>query len=230
MNLAKVAPAESGPRKLPSPGWHPMQVIMAEATESAKGNSMIKVQVLLTAEEDDGYVVYDNFLTDGSAKGAGFSVPKLQGLGIDTNEEIPDEELADRLLQLEGFVKVKHEPIKDEDPRTGKYTIPRYDEDEKGRRVIAKRAVATGYSLQAPDNAQQVVSAPASAPPAPSQWQQPARPPPPSAPFQAPPVGSPSATPPWMQPNAGAPTPPPAPPVKTEAGATGGRGGGRKTK
>lgn len=247
MNLKDVAPAESGPRKLPAVGvFHPAKIIFAEATTSAAGNSMVKIQAQLTDEEADGYILYDNFLTDGNSKGAGFTVPKLQGLGIDTDEEISDEELAERLLNLEFFVQVKHEPIKDEDPRTGKYTIPRYEPDPvTGKNTLVKRAVAKGYSLSPNGGQAQAVSAPAGAPPAPQFWQQPAQnqsggsasqaPVGPGtvqmqaqqASFPPPPPQPEAAVPPWMQNGANAPTrpPPPAPP-KAEAGA----GRGKKTK
>lgn len=246
MNLRDVEPADLSPRKLPPIGLRPMKIILAEAAESSKGNSMIKVQVQLTSEEDDGYIIYDNFLT-ANVKGASFAVAKLRGLGINTDEEISDEELAERLLNLEGYVDVKHEPIKDEDPRTGRYTIPRYEPDPvTGKNTLVKRAVAKGYSLSPSGGQAQAASTPAGAPPGPAYWQQsaqnqqggfapptqaPAGPGPaqmqaqqasfPSPPAQAAPQ---AAVPPWMQNGANAPTrpPPPAPP-KAEAGAARGK-------
>ena len=211
MNLRDVEPVESGPRKLPAIGkLHPAKIILAEAATSSAGNAMVKIQAQLTEEEAEGYILYDNFLTDGSSKGAGFTIPKLQGLGIDTNEEISDEELAERLLNLEFFVEVKHEPIKDQDARTGKYSIPRYEQDPvTGKNVLAKRAVAKRYSLSANGNQPQTASASQPAqPPAPA-WPQP--PAPPAAPSVQ--SGPPNATPPWMQPQAGAPSAPPPPPA-----------------
>lgn len=241
MNLRDVEPADLSPRKLPPIGLRPMKIILAEAAESSKGNPMIKVQVQLTSEDDDGYIIYDNFLTT-NVKGAGFTIPKLQGLGINTDEEISDEELAERLLNLEGYVNVKHEPIKDEDPRTGKWTIPRYEPDPvTGKNTLVKRAVAKGYSLSPNGDAAQTSSAPQGAPPAPTNWPQAPQggyapptqhgPPPgqmqvqadafPRPPVQAPPQPG-AAVPPWMQQGAG--SPPPPQPVKSDTAATGGRG------
>ena len=239
MNLKDVAPAESGPRKLPAIGvFHPAKIIFAEAATSAAGNSMVKIQAQLTDEEADGYILYDNFLTDGNSKGAGFTVPKLQGLGIDTNEDISDDELAERLLNLEFFVQVKHEPIKDQDPRTGKYTIPRYEPDPvTGKNTSVKRAVAKTYSLSPTGGAAQTASAPQGAPPAPGNWPQPPQggfaPPVQHAPssgqmqaqadaFPRPPVQAPpqAAVPPWMQQGAGSAPPPPQQPVKAGRGKT----------
>lgn len=242
MNLKDVAPAESGPRKLPAVGvFHPAKIIFAEAATSSAGNAMVKIQAQLTEEEAEGYILYDNFLTDGSAKGAGFTIPKLQGLGINTDEEISDDELAERLLNLEFFVEVKHEPIKDQDPRTGKYTLPRYEPDAvTGRNAVVRRAVAKRYSLSSSGGQAQTTSAPQGAPPAPGYWQQPSQPAQrgptsgqmqtqadafPRPPVQAPPPQPGAAVPPWMQQGAGAPPPPQ--PVKNDAGATGGKGRGK---
>lgn len=241
MNLRDAEPADLSPRKLPALGLRPMKIILAEPAESSKGNPMIKVQVQLVSEEDDGYIIYDNFLTT-NVKGAGFSVAKLRGLGIDTDEEISDEELAERLLNLEGYVDVKHEPIKDEDPRTGKYTIPRYEPDPvTGKNTLMKRAVAKNYSLHPTGGTPQASSAPPGAPPAPANWPQAPQggfaPPAQSGPapsqmqaqadaFPPAPAAPQTAVPPWMQQGAAAPVrPPPPQPV------TGGAGGrGRKAK
>lgn len=245
MNLRDAEPVDLSPRKLPALGLRPMKIILAEAAESSKGNPMIKVQVQLTSEEDDGYIIYDNFLTT-NVKGAGFSVTKLRGLGINTDEEIEDVELAERLLNLEGYVDVKHEPIKDEDPRTGKYTIPRYEPDPvTGKNTLVKKAVAKGYSLHPTGGAPQTASAPQGAPPAPASWPQapqggfapPAQRGPtsrqmqaqadafPPAPTRAAPQ---AAMPPWTQ-QGGADAPPARPPPPQPV--TGGAGGrGKKAK
>jgi hypothetical protein len=150
MDLRTTKPTEAGSRPLPPlTPKQPAKFIIAEATESSKGNPMIKWQVQLLAEEAEGYTCYGNFLTT-DVKGAGFSKAHLTALapalGINLDQDVLDDaELAERLTGLECFVDLKYEIIKDEDPRTGKFTVPRMEVNAAGKEVPAKRAVIKAF-------------------------------------------------------------------------------------
>lgn len=151
MNLTDVAPRELVDfSKLPPAGvWLPASISGGEAgTAKGSGNPVIRLQLTLNAEGFEGFTIYENgIVTAKEAKGAGFAVKKLIGLGVDTSQEKDDQAIVDDLLGKEVFVKLRHEVVKDEDPPgSGKYTKIRVDEDGKP----VKRANPQEYSLYDP--------------------------------------------------------------------------------
>ena len=150
MNLTEVAPRDLQDfSKVPPAGvWLPASISGGEATTAKSGNPVIKLQLTLNAEGFEGYTIYENgIVTSKDAKGAGFAVKKLIGLGVDTSQEKDDQTIVDDLLGKEVFVKLRHEVMKDEDPPgSGKYTKTRLDDDGKP----VKRANPQEYSLYDP--------------------------------------------------------------------------------
>lgn len=162
MDLAEVPEKDLSASRTPPPmgKWHPGTISSAEPTSSSKGSSMIKAQVTLTGEGYEGYTIYHNFMTDGSTKGGGFTKKQLMGCGIDVSKPQPDEQVAEQLLGKEVFVQVRHEVIKDKDEATQQYTKIRYYQDESGKDVPAKKAVAVAFSLYDPTGEKKQEAAP----------------------------------------------------------------------
>lgn len=152
MNLTDVAPRDLMDfSKLPPAGvWLPASISGGEAGTAKSGNPTIKLQFTLAAEGFEGYTIYENgIVTSKGAKGAGFAVKKLVGLGVDTSQEKDDQTIVDELLGKDIFIKLRHEVMKDEDPPgSGKYTKVRRDEDGN----IVKRANPLEYSLYDPSS------------------------------------------------------------------------------
>lgn len=150
MNLTDVAPRDLQDfSKVPPAGvWLPASISGGESTTAKSGNPVIKLQFTLTAEGYEGFTIYENgIVTAKEAKGAGFAVKKLIGLGVDTSQEKDDQEIVDDLLGKDIFIKLRHEVMKDEDPPgSGKYTKVRLDDDGKP----VKRATPQEYSLYDP--------------------------------------------------------------------------------
>lgn len=244
MDLRNVAPAEGF--KLPTfLGRQPIKFIKAEAKESSKNNPMISWQIMLMNEDANGAICFGNWLTT-DVKGAGFSRKQMEVilpmLGYDINNDTPsDEEIADKLLDLEAFADFKTEPIKDQDDK-GRYSVTRKEwDDAAGKEVVVRRLVlknfyghdAGGQQAnpnpamnvgQAPNAAPQGYGAPppAATPPAPvTHYQQQ------GAPAAPPQQAQGGAVPPWLanQQQAQGGQPPPAAPVTRETQATRGRGG-----
>jgi hypothetical protein len=173
MDLAEVQEKDlSAARALPAQGkWHPGTISVAEPGTSSKGSSMIKAQVTLTGERHEGYTIYHNFMTDKANGGAPFTKKQLMGCGIDVSKPQPDEEVAQQLLGKDVFVQVRHEVIKELDETTQKYTKIKYYQDENGKDVPAKKAVAVAFSLYDPTGGEKKTSeapAPAKAETAPA--------------------------------------------------------------
>lgn len=166
MNLTEVQEKDlNAARVLPAQGkWHPGVISTAEAAIAGSGSSMIKAQVTLTGGGHEGYTIYHNFMTDPANGGAPFSKKQLMGCGVDAGKEQPDEEVAGQLLGKDVFVQVRHEVIKEKDEATQKYTKIRYYQDENGKDVPAKKAVAVGFSLYDPTGEKKVDKAPEEAP------------------------------------------------------------------
>lgn len=158
MNLTDVAPRDLQDfSKVPPAGvWLPASISGGEATTAKSGNPVIKLQFTLTAEGFEGFTIYENgIVTSREAKGAGFAVKKLIGLGVDTSQEKDDQAIVDDLLGKDVFIKLRHEVMKDEDPPgSGKYTKVRLDDDGKP----VKRATPQEYSLYDPGSQKETKS------------------------------------------------------------------------
>lgn len=160
----------------PPKGKHPAIVTLAEATFSKKGASMIHLTVTLEGQYA-GEQIEDWAITDGAAKGGGIGKAKLRGLGVDveTDAEIPDEQLAQSLLGRKVFVEVDHEAQMRKNEAGELVTATHFD-STTGQTVTLQRAIAKGYSTV---NVGAIAQAPVQqyAPPqqqyAPQQFQQP---------------------------------------------------------
>ena len=137
---------------IPPIGRHPFRIVKTETAISTSGTGapMIKIVGEVRGEEYGGAQFYDNMITDDAFKGAGFGKKKLRGLGVnvDSTVEISDQEIANNLLGLEGFVDLDHEQIMDESvKKSGNYDTPRWNM-ENGVRVPANKLVVKAYYVQ----------------------------------------------------------------------------------
>lgn len=225
---------ESGDFVIPPIGRYPFKVIASEAKTSAirnegtpdqKGGSpMITITGEIRDENYAGAQFFDNMITDESFKGAGHGKKKLRGLGVnvDSEVEIPDEQIAADLLDHEGFVDIEHEPMMGKDGN-GQYAVPQFKLVD-GKSVPKVKLVAKAYYSADLAVAQAAAGSTLPAPTAPTTQQAapqgaPAGFPPPQG-FPQP--GQPVPMP-WAQPGqqAGAPNgapPPPAGPQVRKSG------------
>lgn len=132
----------------PPIGTYKCRLTSTEATAAqASGTSMIKISgEVIEPDEHAGATFFDNILTDGAAKGAGFGKKKLRGLGIDvdTDAETPDEEIAAKILGVETYITFDHEPMMSKNQATGKYDVPRTNVVD-GRQVQVMKLVVKEY-------------------------------------------------------------------------------------
>lgn len=137
---------------VPPVGRYKFKITASEATQAqSSGAPMIKITgEIREPQQYAGAQFFDNMITDESFKGSGFGKKKLRGLGVpvDSEQEIPDGQIAQHLLGLEGWVDVDHEQIHDKNPSTGEYDVPRWNM-ENGQRVPANKLVAKGYYTNA---------------------------------------------------------------------------------
>jgi hypothetical protein len=130
----------------PAKGKHPAVISIAEATFSKKGASMIHLTLTLEGASA-GEQIEDWAITDGSAKGGGFGKAKLRGLGVDveSDAEIPDEQLAQSLLGRRVFIEVDHEQQMNKDAAGNLVPTTHFDTNTN-QTIPIMRAVAKGYS------------------------------------------------------------------------------------
>lgn len=130
----------------PPKGKHPAIVSLCEATFSKKGSSMLHLTVTLEGQYA-GEQVEDWAITDGTAKGGGIGKAKLRGLGVDveTDAEIPDEQLAQQLLGRKIWVEIDHEPQMRKN-EAGELVPSTHFDSSSGQNVTLMRAIAKGYS------------------------------------------------------------------------------------
>lgn len=175
----------------PPIGTYKSRITSAEAKPSNAGNAMIKISgEVIEPEEYAGAVFFDNILTDGEAKGAGFGKKKLRGFGYDVDTEgfeKPDEEIATEITGVELYIEFGHKQRMAKNPATEKYDIPMFD-TVNGKQVPVMQlevknylgSVNTAPATQAP-------AAPATTPAQPAQAATPATQPAPD-----------KAVPPWQ--------------------------------
>ncbi len=133
---------------VPPIGRYKFKIVATEAANAkSSGAPMIKITgELREPAQFAGAQFFDNMITDDAFGGAGFGKKKLRGLGInvDSEVEVPDAQIANQLLGLEGWVDVDHEQINDKNPSSGAYDVPRFNM-ENGQRVPANKLVPKGY-------------------------------------------------------------------------------------
>lgn len=191
----------------PPEGPHPATITAAEPCFSSKGNSQIKVDVTLDAT---GEVLTDYLGTDGTVKGAGLSKAKFRGLGvveIDSDQEIPDEVIAAKILGRKTIVELGHENAQKKDDASNTWVNATHFDPVTGNTIQLKRARVIGFRMAqvaavAPQQHQQVPQQPQYAAPVQQpQYAAPAPQPVPQQYAQAPQqFAQPIAQPPFAQP------------------------------
>lgn len=160
-------------------GQYPGKIVNATATTSkSSGSSMISIEVEIYNDAGETRKVYDNLITDGSNKGAHFAMQKFRAMGVPdsilmSDEDTPDEVIAQNILGLSVLVTVNVEPMMEENPLTGKFDKVRtFVDPATGNEQPSFRNVVKGYrlpsgpvvevqtpSIQAPVQAQAVQAA-----------------------------------------------------------------------
>lgn len=210
------------------PGRYTLKCTASEATQAkSSGAPMITLSWEIRDGDHAGATIFENIITDGNYKGASFGKKKMQELGIDTNQAIPDEVLVEHFLGMEVVADIGIEQRRDKeqklvwgvDRQTGKQ-IPVYNNKViqyvNPMNVPAVASAPQGMSMAQPTPQAQpmplVQQAPVQMPP---QYQQPqmqmqmAQGQPmaqPTAQPMAQPTAQPQyAPPPWQQPQAAQP-------------------------
>jgi hypothetical protein len=118
----------------PPKGDYPATIISAVEKISGKGNTQIHVQ----AQLDGNSEVFDDYLiTDGTAKGAGIAKVKFRGLGVtevDSNEEVPDSVICQKLIGRKTIVRLGHERQQKKDD-AGNYVDANYIDPQTGATI-----------------------------------------------------------------------------------------------
>jgi hypothetical protein len=134
----------------PPPGTYPSTIIEAEAKLSKNGATMLALTLQIDEpEEFRGELAYDYIITDGAAKGGGIGKAKLRGLGInvDSNIEIPDEQLAAQLRGQRVMVTYGNEPQMTASYEGGPYDKVRTAVDPAtGKEVVINKLVVKSYA------------------------------------------------------------------------------------
>ncbi len=128
----------------PAVGPHEATIIAAEPGLSTKGNSQIKISVQLDAS---GEALIDYLGTDGTVKGAGLSKAKLRALGInvDSDAEVPDEQIAAQLLGRKTIVELEHENQEKKDEASNTWVPATHFDSVTGQTIQLKRARVKGF-------------------------------------------------------------------------------------
>lgn len=134
----------------PPAGKYPAIITAAEPTSSNKtGADMIEISAEIAEGQYKGFGFKDYLITDGAAKGASIAKKKLRDLGInevDTDAEIDDEVICQRLTGKHAFVLGKNEQQFTKDDK-GDYTKPAFNVDPNtGKQVKAMKFVVDGWS------------------------------------------------------------------------------------
>lgn len=113
----------------PPPAVYKSRITSAEAKTAQKsGTAMIAISgEILEPEQYANTTFFDNILTDGEAKGAGFGKKKLRGLGFDVDTEgfeMPDEEICQKIVGIDTYIDFGNKPRMSKNQATGEYDIP----------------------------------------------------------------------------------------------------------
>lgn len=133
----------------PQKGKYPATITAVEPGFSKKGESHLKVTVELADGPGKGETQDKWIGTDGTTKYGAAGKPFLRGLGlnVDSDAEIPDEEIARRILGLKVFVEIDHEPQMEKDEQ-GNYTKPRtYFDPKSGQTIQLYRWLVKGFQM-----------------------------------------------------------------------------------
>lgn len=131
----------------PPPAVYKSRITSAEAEASKAGNAMIKISgEILEPEQYAGATFFDNILTDGEAKGAGFGKKKLRGLGydVDSEVEIPDETICQQITGVETYIDFGNKQRMAKNPATDKYDVPVF-ETVNGKQVPVMQLEVRAY-------------------------------------------------------------------------------------
>ncbi len=154
-------------RPVPPNGRYPFNITAAEAgftnvknegkPNQTGGDSCLKLSLEVAEGEFAGYPAFDTLGTDGTTNFGGMSKKRLRQLevpGLDSDAEVPDEVIAQSLLNKRVFAEVERTPIEKKNEATGKWE-PQYDVDEKtGVKVVRYKLQILGYLRQPTTGAQ----------------------------------------------------------------------------
>jgi hypothetical protein len=143
MYLKNVDEQELGQIRWAPEGRYSVRCVEATATASNSGNPMISTKWEIVGGEHAGVQYFDYFLTT-AVNGAGFAKKKLRALLgdiVDSDVEIPDEQVAARLLGLETQADLG---LKDAE----KYK----DKNNKGLGTVPVTVTINGQTVQATYN------------------------------------------------------------------------------
>jgi len=129
----------------PPKGRYPSKIVVANPGFSKAGESHIEITTEITTGPHKGAQAYDYIGTDGTTKYGIGGKRKLRQLGIDLNsdQEIPDQVVAQQLLGLELMVEYENEQAQSKD-ESGKLN-PRFELDANGNKVAVQRLTVVGY-------------------------------------------------------------------------------------
>lgn len=133
----------------PPPGQYPATITLSEATLSKKGNTQIHITGTIDAPATARGATFDDYLqTDGAVRGIQQSKQKFRQLGIkeiDSDMEIDDNMIAQKLLGMRVLVQVSNEP----QMAKPDFKVPQTTVDPKtGATVVIQKLRVEGYSLQ----------------------------------------------------------------------------------
>ena len=109
----------------PPKGKYPAKIVEAEAGFSKKNESHIRAKVELIDGPGKGEQADTWIGTDGTTRYGGMGKSKLRGLGVpvDSDAEIPDEQICRDILGRNVIVEIDHEPQMSKGP-SGEYDTP----------------------------------------------------------------------------------------------------------
>lgn len=131
-------------------GRYPLRIISAEAQETSSGLSEVALRLAIEghSEELDGITVFEHLITDSNSKALPYTKTKLRQLGIDvdTDADVPDEELANQLTGqlIWGDLTLEVAKTRNEEGKI----VTKYTTDDSGKEVPAKtNRVAAFFSV-----------------------------------------------------------------------------------
>lgn len=154
----------------PPPGRYKIRINAAEPGTAKSGNPKIALSgEVIEPAEHAGAIFFDNIVTDGATKGAGFSKAKLIGLGIkeaESDADVADEVIATQLTGVETWAEMDNQPRFKLNPATNEYDLP-VTEVVDGKQVQVMNLTVSKY-LGSFDGTPAASTAPAKAETAPS--------------------------------------------------------------
>jgi hypothetical protein len=136
----------------PPPGQYPATLTLSEATISKSGNTQIHIQGTIDGPPSARGSLFDDYLiTDGGARGVSQAKQRFRQLGIkeiDSDADVDDNVIAQKLFGLRVMVQVTNEPQMTKGP-SGAYDQPKTEVDPRsGQTITIQKLRVASYSLQ----------------------------------------------------------------------------------